>query len=306
MDGVRQSAVYALLNTAFYAAIIYGNISFLYPVLYLRNRRFLYIITVVILLCATGAIRAVLSWYVYATFFSTRTEPFRSAIILNYIFAGLLLYILSFILRIALAYFEIKKQHDVILLQKTAAELNLLKSQVQPHFLFNTLNNIYYEAFLEAPRTAQLIERLAEIMRYFTDESQKDTVPLETEVQFLESYIELERIRIRHGVDIEFTKSYAAGLHIPPMLLITFIENIFKHGIDKAGFNVDLSIKLVQDSGYLHFSTRNPVHDHLSQHTGLGLSNLRQRLTLLYGNRYLLETTTDRDTYTAYLKIPLL
>ena len=80
---------------------------------------------------------------------------------------GALTYTLSFIFRIAIAYFDLKQQSEKILAQKSQAELNLLKSQVQPHFLFNTLNNIYYEAYREAPRTAALIERLSDIMRYF-------------------------------------------------------------------------------------------------------------------------------------------
>ena len=118
--------------------------------------------------------------------------------------------------------------------QKSLAELNLLKSQVQPHFLFNTLNNIYYEAFREAPRTALLIGRLSDIMRYFVDESPKEKVTLATEIKFLENYIALEEIRIRHGVKVTFEQRYEGNPVIPPMLLMTFVENIFKHGIDRS------------------------------------------------------------------------
>ena len=118
------------------------------------------------------------------------------------------IYMMSFVFRIAIDYFRVKRQAEQMLEQKSLAELNLLKSQVQPHFLFNTLNNIYYEAFREAPRTAQLIGRLSDIMRYFVDESPKEKVTLATEIKFLENYIALEEIRIRHGVNVTFDQQY--------------------------------------------------------------------------------------------------
>ena len=141
------------------------------------------------------------------------------------------------------------------MVQKSQAELNLLKSQVQPHFLFNTLNNIYYEAYREAPRTAKLIERLSDIMRYFVDESPKDEVSLGTEIQFLENYIALEKIRIRGEIELDFIKDCNSDLRIPPMLLMTFVENIFKHGIDKSSSQNKIELSLVQQDGYLLFQT---------------------------------------------------
>ena len=107
---------------------------------------------------------------------------------------------------------------------------------MQPHFLCNTLNTIYYEAYRDAPRTAKLIERLSDIMRYFVDESPKDEVSLATEIQFLENYIALEKISgiRRHGIDLNFIQDCNKELRLPPMLLMTFVENIFKHGIDKS------------------------------------------------------------------------
>ncbi len=182
-------------------------------------------------------------------------------VILNFMVAGFLTYLLSFIFRIALAYFSLKQQSEKILLQKSQAELNLLKSQVQPHFLFNTLNNIYYEAYREAPRTAKLIERLSDIMRYFVDESPKDEVSLSTEIQFLENYIVLEKIRIRHEIDLNFIQDCNPDLRIPPMLLMTFVENIFKHGIDKSSNKNKIDMSLTQKDGYLLFETRNQIHE---------------------------------------------
>lgn len=312
MDGVPASAIFAVINTAFYALIIHGNASYLLPKLYRRNKKTLYVIAAVLLLCVAGMARGYSVFYIYQRWFapSNDKEQFRFAFLFNYILAGVLTFILSFLYRIALDYFTLKQQAEEILLQKTQAELNLLKSQAQPHFLFNTLNNIYYEAYREAPRTAHLIERLSEIMRYFVDESPKDKVLLSTEIQFLENYMALEKIRIRHGVDIRFNRENCMPEdRVPPMLLITFVENIFKHGIDKSSSSNAIDISLVRSNGSLHFETRNTIPAQpqtvLSASNGFGLKNLQQRLTLLYGESYELSTEVAAPYYIATLKFPV-
>jgi LytS/YehU family sensor histidine kinase len=236
-----------------------------------------------------------------------KPEPIMVGSMLNFIIAGFLTYLLSFIFRIAIAYFSLKQQSEKILAQKSQAELDLLKSQVQPHFLFNTLNNIYYEAYREAPKTAKLIERLSDIMRYFVDESPKDLVSITTEIQFLENYIALEKIRMRHELDLTFVQDCNADLRIPPMLLMTFVENIFKHGIDKSSSDNKIALSLIQQEGYLVFQTKNPVYNIVggAEPNGFGIKNLEKRLNLLYGTAFELWTGTTDNFFTAYLKVPL-
>src|SRR5476651_1366640 len=98
-------------------------------------------------------------------------------------------------------------------------------------------------------------------MRYFVDESPKDEVSLATEIQFLENYIALEKIRIRHEIEMDFIREYNPEVRIPPMLLMTFVENIFKHGIDKSSSENKIEISLVQQDGYLLFQTRNRIYE---------------------------------------------
>ncbi|MBD1387282.1 sensor histidine kinase [Mucilaginibacter rigui] len=307
MDGFLQGAVYALLNTAFYAAIVYGNILWLFPRLYLKGRIIWYVLAVILFLLAIGAARAFVTLYAYNLLFAKHPEPMSMKAIASMVVGGIMIFLLSFIFRIALAYFTLKQQSEEIIAQKTQAELNLLKSQVQPHFLFNTLNNIYYEAYLEAPRTASLIERLSDIMRYFVDESPKQEVSLATEIQFLENYITLENIRIRYDVDITFNKNCDTTKSLPPMLLITFVENIFKHGIDKSSSDNKIEIELVQQNRRFIFTTTNTTPDKPlnSQSTGFGIENLRKRLVLLYGNDFELQVQNKGDIYVANLNIPL-
>jgi hypothetical protein len=306
-EGVGLAASYAGMNTLSYAVIIYGNISFLFPRLYLKGRTIAYMIIAPLAMFIIAVGRARLAISVHNQFYPKMPEPFNWQEILYFTSASLFIFMMSFVFRIAIDYFRIKRQAEQMLEQKSLAELNLLKSQVQPHFLFNTLNNIYYEAFREAPRTALLIGRLSDIMRYFVDESPKEKVTLATEIKFLENYIALEEIRIRHGVSVTFKQQYEGSPFIPPMLLMTFVENIFKHGIDRSAQGNAFAIELKQEGTYLTFTTCNalPAGDPPISHAGFGLINLEKRLILLYGNRFELRTTQTGTSYQAFLKIPL-
>ena len=304
-DGVKRSAAYAVNNTCFYALIIYGNIRILYPWLYQKKQYILYVVASVLLLLLAGAGRGYVSSVINQK--SPSAGWLYPTTWLTFFLSGITVFVLSFIFRLAIAYFMIKQASEEALLQRSQFELKLLRAQVQPHFLFNTLNNMYYEAYLDSPRTALLIERLSDIMRYFVDQSIQETVPLGTEVQFLDNYIALERIRIRPEPEIEFERQFDAGIPIPPMLLMTFVENIFKHGIDKIGGCNKIEISLVQQKGYLYFSTKNGINRHAG-HTipnGLGLTNLHKRLSILYDRNFELKTVNDGHYFTAALKIPL-
>jgi sensor histidine kinase YesM len=307
MDGPVQAAVFTLIGTIFYAIIIYGNISLLFPRFYERGKHIQYIIFVILLLLAAGVLRGFLAMNIYNHYFAVTPEAITGKTLLNFIVPGVLIYMLSFIFRIAMAYFKLKQQAEEILIQKSQAELNLLKSQVQPHFLFNTLNNIYYEAYREAPQTAKLIERLSDIMRYFVDESPKDEVSMATEIQFLENYIALEKIRIRHEIELSFMQDCNPDIRIPPMLLMTFVENIFKHGIDKSSNKNEVEISLIQQDNHLMFQTKNRIHEKsgMAGSDGFGIKNLRERLTLLYGTDFELNIDNSGNVFTAFLEVPL-
>jgi len=306
MEGLLKSVIYTVVNTTSYVIIIYGNILLLYPVFYQKRRFVLYGIAVAFFLILTGMLKAYTGIILYKHFL-IKTPPVNLLTLLSYVPGGILIYVLSLVFRIAIAYFTLKQQTEEILLQKSQAELNLLKSQVQPHFLFNALNSIYYRVYKVDPLSAVLIERLSDIMRYFVDESPKEEVPVSTEVAFIESYMELERIRIRHGAIINFEKAYNPELRIPPMLLMTFVENIFKHGIDKSRKQNQVSISLVQQDDFLFFKTSNRKGDSAAdnQPGGFGIINLTKRLRMLYGEKFELTIDNEGELFTAFLKIPL-
>jgi sensor histidine kinase YesM len=307
MNGLLESVIITVVNATSYAIIIYGNILFLYPIFYQKRRFVWYGIAVAVFLILTGMSKGYAGIILLKYFKVTKTAHVDVPVLLAYVPGGILIYVLSLVFRIAIAYFTLKQQTEEILLQKSQAELNLLKSQVQPHFLFNALNNIYYRVYKIDPPSAGLIERLADIMRYFVDESPKDEVPVSTEVAFIENYIALERIRIRHGAAVHFEKSYSPDLRIPPMLLMTFVENIFKHGIDKSLKQNQVTISLVQQNDHLLFTTTNRKADPEAgdKPGGFGIINLTKRLRMLYGDRFELNIDDEGELFTAFLKIPL-
>ena len=307
MNGLLESVIITVVNATSYAIIIYGNILLLYPVFYQKERFVWYGISVTVFLILTGILKGYTGVILLQYFRVTKSTHVDLLSLLAYVPGLILIYVLSLVFRIAIAYFTLKQQTEEILVQKSQAELNLLKSQVQPHFLFNALNSIYYRVYKVDTSSAGLIERLADIMRYFVDESPKDKVPVSTEVAFIENFIALERIRIRHGASVNFEKAYNPDLSIPPMLLMTFVENIFKHGIDKSLRQNQVTISLVQQNDHLFFTTRNrKVDPEVGDGPGgFGIINLTKRLRMLYGDKFELTTDDDGELFTAFLKIPL-
>ena len=306
-EGFAASITFTLFNVSFYALIIYGNIAFLFPKFYEKGHKLLYGIFAFIFVFGLSLARCYVTVAIDNKYFVQVPEKTDFGNITNFVVAGFLIYFLSFVFRLAIVYFSLKQQSEKMMAQKSEAELNLLKNQVQPHFLFNTLNNIYYETYQDAPRGASLIAKLAEIMRYFVDESPKNKVDITTEITFLDNYIALEKIRIKHPINLDFRKEFDADIQIQPMLLMTFVENIFKHGIDKLNKENNIEISLVQENGYLLFRTKNPIHDneYNIEEGGFGIENLRKRLNLLYPSNFELSIDHDRQFFTAFLKVPI-
>jgi sensor histidine kinase YesM len=307
-DGAGRSALSACNSCIFYALIVYGNINFLYPRLYQKKKFFLYLIGSTILLVIAGLGRGYLSLLIRNKAFAASPRWLDTWSHISFLLSVTSVFILSFVFRLAMAYFTLKRQSEKILLQQSQFELRLLKAQVQPHFLFNTLNAIYFEAYMEAPRTALLIERLSDMIRYFVDQSANEYVLLATEIQFLDNYIALEKMRINPEPEIIFHRSIDDQCKVPPMLLMTFVENIFKHGIDKISGSNKIYISLSEKEHHLVFQTRNRLNRHADprQVQGLGLKNLRQRLAILYGKDFELYTGEENNEYfVASLKFPL-
>lgn len=263
---------------------------------------------VFVLLLTTIIIRVIAVNAVFNAFFAVKRVPLSVNLFIYTSFSFIVIFIFSIIFRLAIDYYQLNARHAEIKIEQVQTELQMLKHQVQPHFLFNTLNNIYYIIQNEAPQSAVLIARLSSIIRYFIEESRKEKVFLIDEITLLKSYMELESIRLRYAMQIDFTViGEIEDVLIPPLLLLPMTENIFKHGIDRRREDNMAQINLTVNDGNLYFSTRNKIHRILGEKesTQTGIQNLRKRLTLYYGDNYDLNFKSENDIFLVELMIPI-
>ena len=186
---------------------------------------------------------------------------------------------------------------------KAKAELTLLKNQIDPHFFFNTLNNLYGLAVEKSDQAPAMILKLSDIMRYTIYEGKADYVALEDEVAYLEDYIELHRIRYQKQVNISFHTDLQHPQKIAPLLLIIPLENAFKHGVESLTTDAFIHVKIHSSPTRIYFSISNNYESGKRKEEGIGLANLKKRLALIYPSRHRLEITQTADLYTVSLEI---
>ena len=307
-EPLAEAFDHAIHSIISYTIIVYGNALWLMPELYRKKRYLLYTISIILLLVTLTFLRVESQAYIYFTLI--KKKPYH-LVFNNYVYTFViytLFFIFSIAFRFTLDFFRIKQQQEELLKKHAEAQLNLLKAQVQPHFLFNTLNNIYFVAQRESPITAELLEKLSNIMRYFLEQGSKDKIVLTAELSFIRNYIELEKMRLRYPVQIDIDISGdPENIKIPPMLLIPLVENVFKHGIDKSSENNYIHIA-ASISNRLQFEVYNNSKgtDHaINNGYGTGLKNLTERLHILYQNNFTFESSNLGDKYMSKLNIPL-
>lgn len=192
--------------------------------------------------------------------------------------------------------------------EKLNTELSFLKSQINPHFFFNTLNNIYSLAVVKSDITAPAVMKLSQIMRYILTDTQQDFVPLTKELDFIHNYIELQQVRLTEKVKVQFTVEGAtANYSIAPMLFIPFVENAFKYGVstkDSSSISIHISTK----GNTIFFKSSNyivPTENNQLEKTGIGINNVRRRLELLYPEKHHLTCITENQHYIVHLEITI-
>lgn len=205
-----------------------------------------------------------------------------------------------------------EKKTQRITEEKLTAELQLLKNQLHPHFLFNTLNNLYGMVLTQDKKSPEVVLRLSEIMSYMLYECDQATIRLSREIDHLKNYIELEKIRHGKRVDLNFESSGPIEeIHIAPLLLLPFIENAFKHGVEKNEDQSWISINLWVAEKRLEFMVENNLPSYqqeeaerMQTHSGIGLENVRRRLALVYPNQHEL-IIEETDTFFVKLSLNL-
>ncbi|WP_461489249.1 sensor histidine kinase [Pontibacter sp. HJ8] len=299
-----NKAIDSLVGLSFAMLIFYFNWYVLIPRYLARNRILHYIAMILATLIAVAIVRSPLDFYVFREFNPSMQVLYSYERILSYLLAGLIVVFISSALKVTGNYIRNEQRNKELENQKLTAELNFLKSQVNPHFLFNTLNNIYSLAYKQSPETPDAIMKLSLLMRYMLYESNDTLVSLEKEVDHIRNFIDLQKLRLREQAGIRFqVEGNLAGKQIAPMLLMTLVENAFKHGlVSRNEIGITMDLKVEDDS--LLFSTINNTSSHKKREFGgIGLQNLQQRLNLLYLNRHEITFEEKEGTFYASLRL---
>ncbi|MCD8742479.1 histidine kinase [Mucilaginibacter roseus] len=230
-------------------------------------------------------------------------KPPRRHIDSNSLFIFLMIMALSTAMRIIQQWLLTEQRAARAEADKASAELSFLKAQINPHFLFNTLNNIYTLAIMNSEHTAQSIMKLSNIMRYVTDDVTADFVPLQNEIDCIADYIELQKLRTGSNTTVNFIVSGdASSKKITPLVMMTFVENVFKYGVSKNVASV-IDIRVEANAMSISFYCRNRIFGEgvKEQRKGVGIANTRQRLEHLYPGKHLLTINDHDEFYTVNL-----
>ncbi|MGG9963884.1 sensor histidine kinase [Ferruginibacter sp. SUN106] len=302
------------LFSLIYIGIFYLNAYWLFPHLYLKKHYLLYITTLLVLLLTVYFIQP------FDHIISLSPPPNQPAGKFNNDGAGppnyrrmdfvsIFLYAvvvaLSILIPVVKQWQKTQQQFVTAQKDKANAELSFLKAQINPHFLFNTLNNLYSLSLAGSDKTPESIMRLSKIMRYVTDETQSDFVLLENEIQCINDFIELQKLRLNSKTTIVFSyEKVNDKLLIAPLILLPFVENIFKHGISNNESST-IEIKIAVKQREILFYCRNNIFNHTknTSRQGTGIANVTMRLQNVYPGKHFLKIEEDGKVFEVHLII---
>lgn len=308
---VNEVVLHTTVYILFIASIFYFHTYYIIPRFFKKNRVWAYFLIVLALLFTA----AIANKY-YSNYFEISIDklnhnhhPRRDGTI-RFIFSGTMFaLIISAVLGLIHKFKQQEIDREELQIQKTSAELNMLKNQVNPHFLFNTLNNIYALSLDKSdPTVSEMILSLSEITRYMIYETEPEFVAIEKEIFYLNSYLELEKLRCEKTDNITVSLSHNNDLKIAPLILIPFIENAFKHSRIADEDNSFIKINLSTQGNTISFECENsiPKQTFVKDNTsGIGLENVQKRLALIYPNKHNLTISNSNNRYTVILKIEI-
>jgi two-component system LytT family sensor kinase len=312
----RYLSAFFISNTLLLIAFYYINTYLIIPKLLEQKKFVSYTIIILALLIFYGCFPRIYHYFFGSLQPSSGIRPpnpdrprnFQQPLLApGNIAVFLLIFVFSTGIKVINQWLRSEQRNKEIANEKLNAELSFLKAQINPHFLFNTLNNIYALASTQSEYTAPAIMKLSSIMRYVLTEARNDLVPLEKEIQFTTHYIELLKMRLTDKSTIDFTvKGDPLGKQIAPLLLLPFVENAFKYGIStRERSPIVILLEIKEDS--LYFSVSNHKHINTSlkvaDNTGIGINNTKRRLDLLYDDRHALSINDEAGIFTVHLNI---
>ena len=304
----NRALTFASIQLAFTLTIAYLNYFFILP-RFLSHKSILRYLVEFLIPFAIVIISRIYIQRFIMTADSPRAEYYNSAMFAVQVTA-ITLFIVIFVgmLRFAVDWFELEAKKKEMQNEKLMAELNFLKAQINPHFLFNTLNNLYYLAYSKSENTTEVIAKLSQMMRYMIYDSNHPKVLLTKEIEYMQSYISLEKMRLSNQVPIEFNiKGNTENLWIAPLIFITFLENAFKHGVISNNPDAWVKISISLDGKECVYTVENskPAVKSGGEKSGIGLQNVKRRLELSYPGQHNLTIEDKPNVYFVRLNLLL-
>ena len=300
-----------------YISIFYLNAYWLFPRFYLEKKYSIYVLSLLALLVIVYFIQP-FDHIISASppprqpqinfdahLYRTMPPPNSRSIDFVSIFLYIIVIGLSVIIPVVQQWQKTQQQYLMVQKDKAHAELSFLKAQINPHFLFNTLNNLYSLALSGSERTAESILRLSGIMRYVTDEVNNDLVLLANEIACIRDFIELQKLRLNSKTTVLFNNDTAdRNLSIAPLILLPFVENVFKHGISNNEYST-IEIKVATRQKEILFYAKNTIFnsERNEARKGTGIDNVKKRLENLYPGRHFLKTEISGNNFEVHLII---
>jgi len=293
------------LRIVFGAAIFYTNYSLLVPYLLLKKKKTTYLLSIVVLLIiAYLIISNVFDFNFYKNRNLLDKRPSKFTIIT---FLNAIIIIIGTVIRVYQQWIENDRIKTEIEVQKNKTELEALKNQLNPHFLFNSLNSIYSLSTKKSNDTPEAVIMLSELMRYMLYNANNKKVLLKDELQYIENYIKLQRIRIAKNENVKTTiRGTITTQKVSPLLFISYIENAFKYGTDFKG-NTEVEIDISVKGDELQFKCINIIGSVAKdkESSGIGMRNTKNRLELLYSDKHWLTTEEKDNKFRVNLKLKL-
>lgn len=301
-----------LVEFPIHIILVYINIYYLIPKFILPKKYWNYIASLVVMLALVYMIRTGLIYFLVTKNIWPEVGESGRFMELNHIIVVVLgeLYVIGFVTAIKLVIdwsIEKRKNEELAQLQMST-ELKYLRTQIQPHFFFNTLNNLYALTLIKSDNAPRLVIKLSDMMQYILYEVKSSKASLLEEITHINNFIDIERLRFDDRVDAEMNITGSIeDVYIPPLLLLSFAENCFKHGMKE---NDHLKINMnfdVTNKGYLEVTLINNFNPKatIPENNGIGIENAKRRLMLLFSNNFILESKVKDDTYILFLKIPV-
>ncbi|EZH75614.1 hypothetical protein ATO12_02165 [Aquimarina atlantica] len=283
---------------------VYVNIYWIIPRYLVKKRYFIYVVLLLIVIIGWGYIigygEPLMDHYWF-------NQPYQEMAPENGITGMIVIILVSTLLNLSYRWFIQLSKINQIENDRLHLELSLLKNQINPHFFFNTLNNLYALSLEKSDKTPSLILKLSEIMRYTIYDCKEPKVSIGGEITYLENFIELQKMRHHNRGIITFEKNIDnEAKQIAPMILIVFLENAFKHGFDHMEKNAFINFKLETTEELVHLYVENNFSDtENGNEGGIGLENVKRRLSLIYPNAHELKINKKNTVFTVDLKLNL-